>query len=361
MKIVFILGTLVCAIPASSQEDAYILANQGSVSVRSHIQSWTMEGQNRRITEVGTVLSVKYPVLPILNFSFRTSQATTYGDFKKVSGWSDVQLGVAGQIESAHLLLSVGANIPSGKTELSADEFQTAALVSNPIFDFGVPAWGQGFNINPGVAWAYEAGRNVVVGVAASYQYKGAYRPQENITEYDPGDEIVFTGGADFRLNESSSTSVDIVFTSYGTDKVNGTEVFVPGSAISVNAQYKKHFKNDELWLYGRYRSKAKGDFPTRVEPNRTEFQAGYTLSASRSFSFGIRGSARFFEETDAALSGAQLFGFELVPTCVLSPSVRMPIRIRYVAGSGSLVIPTGRLSEQINGFEAGISLVTDF
>ncbi len=297
----------------------------------------------------------------MLNFSLQTAQATTYGDFKKVGGWSDVQLGAAAQIEQAHLSVSIGLNIPAGKTELTTEEFATAALVSNPVFDYRVPSWGQGFNINPGVAWVYEASRNVVVGVAGAYQYKGTYRPQKDFGEYNPGDEIVFTGGADFKINESSSVALDAVFTTYGTDQLDGADVFAPGAAVSINGQYKKFFKNDELRLYARFRSKGKGDFPTRVEPNRTEFHVSYLVAASRSFSLGLLATARFFEETDAGLSGAQLFGFQLSPTFQLSPSIRMPFRFRYDAGSTTFITPSNRFSEKIGGFEVSVGLMTEF
>jgi len=350
-----------CVLPGYAQEDLYILSKAGSIIVRPLYQSWSLQDQDKRITEVGTVFSVKYPASRMLNFSLQTAQATTYGDFKKVSGWSDVQIGAAAQIEQAHLSFSVGANIPTGKTELTAEEFETAALVSNPVFDYRVPAWGQGFNINPGVAWVYEASRNVVVGVACAYQYKSTYKPQKDFGEYNPGDEIVFTGGADMKLNESSSIALDIVFTTYGTDQLNGADVFAPGAAVSINGQYKKFFKNDELRLYARFRSKGKGDFPTRVEPNRTEFHASYMIAASRAFSLGLLASARLFEETEAGISGAQLFGFQISPTFQLSPSIRMPFRLRYDAGSTMFITPSSRLSEQIGGFEVSIGLMTDF
>ncbi|HEX9655401.1 MAG TPA: hypothetical protein VGB89_00645 [Bacteroidota bacterium] len=360
-QILSIIGFLIFTLPAIGQEESYILSKQGSITVRPLFRSWSFQDQDKRITEVGTVFSVKYPASRILNFSLQTAQATTYGDFNKVSGWSDVQVGVAAQIERTHMSVSVGVNIPTGKTELTAEEFETAALVSNPVFDYRVPAWGQGFTINPGVAWVYEASRNVVVGFAGAYQYKGSYKPQKDVGEYNPGDEIVFTGGADLRLNESSSIALDVVFTTYGTDQLDGADVFAPGAAVSINGQYKKFFKNDELRLYARFRSKGKGDFPTRVEPNRTEIHAGYTIAASRTFSLGLLATARFFEETDAGLSGAKLFGFKLSPTFQLSPSVRMPFRLGYDVGSTMFITPSSRLSEQIGGFEVSIGLMTDF
>ncbi len=75
--------------------------------------------------------------------------------------------------------------------------------------------------------------KNIVLGLSASYQFKGEFEPVEEIENYKPGNELLLTGGIDVRVNETANFSSDIVFTVYGTDKLSGEKVFCLREQIS--------------------------------------------------------------------------------------------------------------------------------
>src|SRR4030042_3523372 len=113
--------------------------------------------------------------------------------------------------------------MPTGRKKLSMDEFITSYQISLNQYNFAVPNFGQGFNLAPGISWARPLKANIVFGAGISYQYRGPFEPFAGMSgKYDPGDEILLTGGLDFRLTETSTFSTDMIWNSYGADRLNG-------------------------------------------------------------------------------------------------------------------------------------------
>jgi hypothetical protein len=213
--------------------------------------------------------------------------------------------------------------------------------------------------INPGIAWVFPVDEGVVLGLGGSYQYKGKYTPRTGIDDYKPGDEILLTGGVDIRLTETSSFSTDLVFTMYGTDKIGDEEVFAAGNALSANIQYKQYFRENELWFFLRYRSKARNEVASatglvteseRIEPNRFEFLAQYRVIFNSRFSTRFLGEVRIFEETGSEFSGAKLFGVGVAPVLTLPSGLNFPGRVKFQIGSE-------KGSQNITGIEVGIGV----
>jgi hypothetical protein len=330
---------------SQAQSDSYyIISRQGSVAIQPLYQSWSVK-DGMKFSELGTTLSVYFPVSRSMNFSVRGGQVNAAGDVAKVNGATDFQLGGAYYWEAANMVFSCGLNLPSGKKELTAEQFETSVLFSSTQFDLQYPGFGQGFNIVPGVAWAYPVNDAVVIGLGGSYQLKGKYKPLQGMDDYQPGGELTFTGGADIRLNEISTLSADLVFTKYGTDKIGGDDVFTSGNAYSANVQFKHFFRENELWLFARYRTKAKGEItsatglipePERIEPGHFLLLAQYKLAAAQHLSIRFLGEGRFFEKTASPLSGANFVGVGVLPTISLQGGIFFPFRVVFQYGSQS-------------------------
>jgi hypothetical protein len=343
--------------------DPYIISRQGSVMVQPLFQQWSIKG-GLSFSEFGTSVSVYLPLNRSTSVSLRGGQALSGGDVSSLSGMTDMQVGIGYYWETLNAIVSCGINIPSGKKELTDDEFVTSLIFSSPIFNFRYPSFGQGIGINPGIAWVFPVDEGVVLGLGGAYQYKGKYRPRTGIDEdYKPGDEILLTGGVDFRLNEISTFSTDVVFTTYGTDKIGDEEVFASGVAISANVQYKQYFKENELWLFLRYRSKAKSEVGSatglvpeseRIEPNRFEFLGQYRIVFNSRFSARLLAEARIFEETGSAFSGAKLFGIGVAPVFTLPSGLNFPGRLKFQIG-------TEKGAQSITGFEIGVGIGYSF
>ena len=59
-----------------------------------------------------------------------------------------VTLNHARKVGAHSLVFSLGANLPSGKSELTREEFQTSIVLSRNFFPFHVPSFGQGFSVD---------------------------------------------------------------------------------------------------------------------------------------------------------------------------------------------------------------------
>jgi hypothetical protein len=208
----------------------------------------------------------------------------------------------------------------------------------------------------------FPASEDVILGLAAGYQYRGAYKPREGDPDYDPGDEITASAGIDYRLTESISVSTDFVFTNYLADKFGSNKVFASGNSYWVNAQYKQYFRENELLVFVGYRTKSKGqiqgagglvDERDRLEPGRFDFQGEFRQVFNQRFSLGYQLVARVFETTPVPLSGAKVYGAGLAPTFSFG---RFSVPVHLLGQIGTL-----KGGKTIKGFEAGAGISVAF
>jgi hypothetical protein len=303
------------------------------------------------------------PLSRVASLSIRTAGGGSSGDVTKLSGLADGQVTVNYHLERANVVLSLGVNLPSGKKKLTQEEFETSGLISNTIFHLQIPGFGSGFGIDPGVIWAVPVSEEFVLGLGASYQYKGKFQPLEEFGDYDPGDEILVTGGCDVKVGEGAAFSLDAVFTTYGKDKLDGEEVFAAGNNVVVNAQFRKQFTVDELWLLARYRSRGKAQMQLgnifvpedeKTEPDQVEISGSYTIGISNRFSLSILAEGRFHQKTPADFSGVSLVGIGLAPALKLSDNLSVSARFKFLTGKT-------KDDKTLTGTEAGIGIVVSY
>lgn len=347
---------------ALSQADPYIISRQGYVRVLPLHQSWSVDG-GVKFSETSLVTTVYAPLSRVAGMTLRAAGGGSGGDVASLSGLSDVQASFSYHLEKANMVLGLQVNVPSGKKKLTQEEFETSGLFSNNIFHLQIPNFGTGFNVEPSAVWAVPVSDGFVLGLGASYQYKGKFQPLDEFGDYDPGDEFLVTGGFDVRLGEGATLSADAVFSAFGKDKLDDEVVFAAGSKIVVHAQLRKDFGDNELALGVRYRSRAKSEFQVgdklvsedeKVEPDQVELAGSYAMRVNDRFSVSILAEGRFYQETSAAFSGITLGGVGLAPVLTLSDNVSLPARLKYYTGSM-------KGGGTLTGFEAGIGVSMNF
>ncbi len=210
------------------------------VSVQPVYQSVTDNGQT--VTQWSTRMSAVIPVLRTLQFNLQTSAAGLDGDgMNALQGIDDVRLGVmyARALPLGSIVASTDVSLPTGKRELTAGEWQTAVFASQNVYGFRVSGYGQGLNVEPRITWAVSANDNIMLGIGASYHYRGAYMPTTTLDgDYDPGDEIEVFGGGDVRMGEHNAVSADLSFTRFGTDTVDGTRQYEARYKVAGTLRY---------------------------------------------------------------------------------------------------------------------------
>jgi hypothetical protein len=97
---------------------------------------------------------------------------------RSLSGLSDVRVRATGQLITDRVLLTIGANVPTGRTELNAAELAVARLVGAPALGMSVPVLGLGGGASAGLVLARPVadGRWALAG-GVSYEYRARYAP----------------------------------------------------------------------------------------------------------------------------------------------------------------------------------------
>lgn len=367
---------------AFAGNDRHITSRRGYVTVFPVYQSWTIE-DSVDFSEISTPITLYFPLSRNFGMTLRGSQAIATGDKQNIAagdnlgtlrGVSDTQLSFSYHVEAANLVLNLGLNLPSGKRKLTENEFNTSILLSNNIYNIRLPNLGQGFNIAPGFTLALPVSANLVLGVGASYQIKGKFKPLSALEDdYDPGEEILATGGFDLRLSETATFSSDVIFTIFGTDKIGDKEVFAPGNRLVANVQFRKYFNFHELRFFARYRSREKNDRaiilgeklskePEKTFPNQLEIMAHFRIRFGRSFYTRLLVEGRLYQEAPAFVNiqdtpnsaGINLLGFGIAPEISPSSNFRIPMTFKYFTGSF-------KDGPKLSGFELGLGFSVSY
>ncbi|MCI0495807.1 hypothetical protein L0Z72_12450 [candidate division KSB1 bacterium] len=342
-------------------DDGYIISQTGFLKIMPLYQSWKI-GDNFSVSEVSIPLFLYYPLNRQMSLSLQGSQASVSGDMPGLNGITDVQLAFNYQWQE-NLVFNVGFNVPSGKKELSMSEFQTSALLSLNHFTFQVPNFGQGFNASPGLTWALPLGEKAVFGLGASYQYKGKFKPLKGMSDdYDPGDEILVTGGVDLLMSEKTTFAVDVVYIFFGEDKIDNQKVYRSGNKILINARFRTWIDYNELVVLAHYRSKSKnsyvigGVFQEELDnttPDQIEVMGQYRMRWNPKFYATVLAEARSFQPTSFA-DGVTIIGGGLAPEILLLPNLAVLAKIKYLFGNYANDL-------HLSGLELGIGFSLKF
>jgi len=146
-------------------------------------------------------------------------------DEYSLNGFGDLRLQFNQSFHDDRYLLSIGGNIPSGKTKLDLNsewpvvEYLSRNFIRLPIRRLGE---GPGFNILAGAA---QSAGNFRYGLTAMYQLYGKYTAYDGGGDYNPGDMFSVTADAD-RIYGNGSIGLTAVYSTYSTDKLDGKKIF---------------------------------------------------------------------------------------------------------------------------------------
>lgn len=340
----------------------YVISQKGFLQITPVYQSWTFES-DYTLSETTLPLMVYFPINRQASLSLRSNQATVGGDANQLSGLTDTQLQASYYLENMNLVLTMGLNIPSGKKELSTEEFQTSALISYTYLNFRVPNFGQGFNISPGISWAAPVSDKLVIGVGATYQLKGGFNPMENMPDpYNPGDEILATLGFDIKLSRLTSFALDFIYTKYGEDKIGDLKVFNSGDKYMASWQVHTYIGMHELRVIGRYRSKGKNSYyiggvfqtePERTTPDQLEGISYFNYFVNHKLSIKFLAEGRSFFAT-SAYKPVDLGGLGISPLFKVNNKMMIPVTFKYFFGDIQGV-------QSFHGLEASAGIIYVF
>ena len=249
-----------------------------------------------------------------------------------VSGPTDVQVRGVYQVIPDLVVLTLSANLPTGKTALSAEELPAAGAVASDLIPFPVTSFGTGTNVTTGLAVAVPF-EGWAIGVAGSYRLSGAYTPLADIdSTYRPAGEARLRVGAD-RLVGQGRVSLGFTYSSFSHDEFGGSAIFQPGIRYITQASWSLPLGNVGLGLYAwdLYRNGG----TVAVSGSRTEKQNLLAVGAVASIQLGPnvlrpqieyrRQSAGTEDLSDAGklVSLAARYTLQLTEALQVSPTLR--------------------------------------
>ncbi len=348
MKHISLLLTLLVCFATSAVAQApnlYMGSEQQPIRIRTGAVYQQYADQDRRLSQLSFPVSAFIPFTRSLALSLFTNPAMISGEaVESLEGLSDAQVALSyyQSIGEGSIVVSFGTNVPSGKRELTEDEFATTALVSQDFYRFYVPVFGQGLNLSPGITLAYPLGDNMVGGVGFAYQIKGSYNPVADMVDsFKPGNEIMITGGLDFRLAESWALSSNVTYVLYQEDELGDVSVFDSGDQAIIALQVLGNMGNNQARLVARYRTKAKSQLPAgdlivtapRTVPEQFQFAGNYTLNIQENLRASVIGRIRHYQATDF-FEEKTLFDLGASPEVAFNQSVSAVMRFVYTFGS---------------------------
>jgi hypothetical protein len=127
-----------------------------------------------------------------------------------LSGFTDVRARLTTRLVGDNVLVTVGANLPSGQTSLDPEQFAALRVLSAPALALQSPAIGTGLGATAGVVLAREIA-SWAWAFGASYELRRGYTPVAFATgtpepDVDPGDAVHLTLGTDGVVGKNGMT-----------------------------------------------------------------------------------------------------------------------------------------------------------
>ncbi|HET9949940.1 MAG TPA: hypothetical protein VFQ22_13545 [Longimicrobiales bacterium] len=227
------------------------------------------EGLDARSAELLTIpVAVRIPATDALTFDVSSAWARgrveTGAGVMELSGPVDTGVRAAWQIRP-WILVTLGANLPTGNSSHDAEEAIAAAVLSTDLLGFRETTFGHGSALTSSVALARTAG-GFGLGLAAAYSVRGSFEPsaEQADLEYRPGSEARVRVGVDRNFGNSTLT-LGASFISYTHDRAAERNLFKAGNRFRFDATYAFRMGAGVWTLYAADLVRQRGDLSLEV------------------------------------------------------------------------------------------------
>ncbi len=336
--------------------------NRKVIQITPVFQNWKMDSLPD-LSEVSIMAYMYYPISPDLNLSMRFGRASVGGDVSSLSGFTDFQTIFSYYLSNYSSILHLAINLPTGKNELTPEQFGTSVEMSQNLFRLQYPNLGQGLNYSLGISRALQLKESLVIGFGLSYQVKRKYKPVSDFGEYDSGNELLLTAGGDYRLDETSRLTSDLTYFRFGSDKIDGKKIVSAGNRFLLALKYLKYFGFDELNVRVIYRIHPRNEYyiPSqpvsereKYNPDQFEISGNYRLRMQRRLYLRTMLDLYFSQKSVSLFSGARLVGVGVAPELTINPAISGLAELKYFFGGI-------KNNKSVTGFNFGIGVAINF
>lgn len=357
-KYLFLITFIFASICINPQNISTENQDRSSLKIIPFYQNW--HGSDKtKIEQYSSKILVNYYFNRYIRVSLQSGYASSEALKSKLNGVSDVRFSINYKLRKFNTAFDAGINLPTGEESIVKEKFPSSILLSQEVFGMKVPLLGQGTNLFAGVTWAKEIIEDIAIGFGASYQIKGIYKPVlGEDTRYKPSNELLLSGGLDFRINKTATLSGDIIGIFYGKDKINNTPAFSAGTRTIISLIFRQYYGYHNLIVFLRYKQSAVDELMNveniisteKINPNSFMSFINFRHYISHYLSLYYSAEGRFYQKTAAPFSGYKVYGIGFSPNIALSSIINLPIILKYYIGN-SKGLPS------IHGFESSLGL----
>ena len=295
----------------------------------------------------------------------------------RLNGITDTRVRATGRLTPG-VSVTLGLNVPTGKTSLDAEQASAFRVLAAPPLSFQIARLGNGFSGTAGLVLSRPLGEGWAGALGMSYELRGTYDPGVLIaalasTEYSPGDALRISLGLDGLVGQSGMTlglSADLY---PGDDRVtapslgNGFITTQLGPVLTLDWQLRLArggFRELTLYAVDRYRTKystGSSDLPdeTVEESSGNYLDVGIRSVVSAGAATGVLASVNFRDQTGLGADNT------IATAGIVSGALTLGV-VRDIGGGYSLQPfvrgQVGRISSAgesttATGFGGGVSL----
>jgi len=336
--------------------------SQGYVSVGTTHQSWDIEHVDDPIRQTAFPLAVFFPFSKRLMVHFSNLPASTqFGDVK-LSGLSDTWIKATYLFPGEKFMINAGLGAPTGKTGLKVSEFMLSQMLSENLFQFRLPVYGQGFSAKIGAAIALPVNEKSVLGFGVNSITKNAYHPIEDKgVEFQPGGETSVFAGLDTKLGLKSRWSIDLVYTLYGKDRINNEDVYNSGSKLLVHSNLTASLGKGMVSASVCFRQRGKNEYWTGTvleaesknsNGNQLEVDVDWQFLKWPAGSLSLLGAGRLYSKNGYGEGEANVLGGGAGTAFRISSKTSLSLAVRYLSGTLKTAGNAQTQDIQINGLD---------
>lgn len=228
-RVRLLVAGLVLASPLAAPLDAQ-LYDQAGVRLGPQIVKYSFKAPlDETVTELAIPLFATVPLGGGFSMDVGTAYAQSKVEFaggeSQVSGPTDTQVRASWAMRGDRVVLTAGANLPTGKSTVALNELPAASRIGNDFLSFPISNFGTGTALTGGLAVAQPLGA-WNVGAGGSVRVASAFEPVRTdsgpLPRYQPGNEYKVRVGLD-RPVGAGQLAFGVTFSTFGQDEFGGS------------------------------------------------------------------------------------------------------------------------------------------
>ncbi len=356
--------------PAVAQPDARSTAYSGSV--QGYVQSWRIEdaGERRNVTQAVVPIGFLVPItadwdVRLTSSYVRLSRSSSEtSEEQVVSGISDLKLQVNTLQLDRRLLLSLSANFPTGRRDLTGAEQDLVQTFVAPDLSVRASRFGEGLNVGGAASYGFDLSPNTMAAIGAGFTHRGVYAltfPGTTTSiDLKPGLEASLTGSILQRIGVHLFRGATGI-TAHGMEQIDGRDAFRLGPRVFLEALYSRPFEGGRgrvtFAVKDLFRMKEMSGLDTQAtrlldtNGNYLIADGGVDYDITRWIGLGLDGTGRLIGNNSRDVGGVSVLEGGL--TARLSPVESLDFRLggRFIVGSGTGYSGEERSIQGIEGF----------